>query len=165
MIFINKNYIVFSLTLILSQGFDSFTGGIIKVRGRDDCQTRFLDDLLSVVNICSFQANNKRDLQLNRLAGVNDSISDGGAVDNPTKHVDQDGLHLVVLGDDAEGLLDLVFLHTAADIQEVGRLPPVQLDDVHGGHGQPGSVDEAANVPVQLDVVQRVLGGLPLPGI
>ena len=58
-----------------------------------------------------------------------------------------------------------MFLHTAAHIQEVGRLSPVQLDDVHGGHGQPGSVDEAADVPVQLDVVQRVLGGLHLPGV
>lgn len=58
-----------------------------------------------------------------------------------------------------------MFLDTAANIQEVGRLSPVQLDDVHGCHGQPGAIDEAANVPVQLDVVERVLGGLHLPGV
>merc|ERR1711974_90841 len=126
MIFINKNCIilVFLVPSISSQGLDSFTGCIIKVRGRDDCQSRVLDDLLSIVNICPFQAYNQWDLQLNRLAGVYNSISDGGAVDNSTKHIDQDGLHLVVLRDDAEGLLDLMFLNAAANIQEVGRFSP-----------------------------------------
>lgn len=30
----------------------------------------------------------------------------------------------------------------------------MQLDDVHGGHGEAGAVDQAADVAVQLDVVQ-----------
>jgi hypothetical protein len=29
---------------------------------------------------------------------------------------------------------------TAADVQEVGRVAAVQFDDVHGGHGQAGTV-------------------------
>jgi hypothetical protein len=38
----------------------------------------------------------------------------------------------------------------AADIEEVGRLAAVQLDDVHGRHRQAGAVDHAADVAVQL---------------
>ena len=46
-------------------------------------------------------------LKIDGLAGVDDAVGNGGTVDNPAKHVDEDGLHLVVLGDDAEGLLHL----------------------------------------------------------
>ena len=38
----------------------------------------------------------------------------------------------------------------------------MQLDDVHGGHGEAGAVDQAADLAVELDVVQLVLGGLDL---
>ena len=54
--------------------------------------------------------------------------------------------HLGVVGDDFEGLLDLLGRGSAADVQEVGRVSAVQLDDVHGGHGQAGAVHQAADV-------------------
>ena len=104
-------------------------------------------------------------LQINRLAGIHNSIGDGGAVDDASEHIDKDGLDLVILCDDPEGLLDLVLLDAAAHIEEVGRLAPVQLDDVHCGHGQPGAVHEAPDVPIQLDIVKAVLGGLHLPRV
>jgi hypothetical protein len=44
----------------------------------------------------------------------------------------------------------LALLNVAADIEEVGRLTAVQLDDVHGGHGQPSTVHQATDVPVHL---------------
>ena len=50
----------------------------------------------------------------------------------------------------------------AADVEEVGRLAAVELDDVHGRHGEAGAVDHAADVAVELDVVEAVLGGLEL---
>ena len=40
---------------------------------------------------------------------------------------------------------------------EVGRGPAVQVQDVHSGHGETGTVDETANVTVELDKVQAVL--------
>ena len=36
------------------------------------------------------------------------------------------------------------------------------LDGVHGGHGQAGTVDEAGDVAVELDVVQVELAGFDL---
>ena len=56
----------------------------------------------------------------------------------------------------------LFLLHVTANVEEVGRVPAVQLDDVHGGHGQAGPVDQTANVAVHLHVVKVVLGCLNL---
>jgi hypothetical protein len=50
-------------------------------------------------------------------------------------------------------------LGAAADIEEVGRIAAVVFDDVHGGHGEAGAVDEAGDVAVEADVVEFVLGG------
>merc|ERR1719445_459728 len=58
-----------------------------------------------------------------------------------------------------------MFLNTASNIEEVGGFSSVQLDDVHGGHGEAGTIDQTPDVPVQLDVVEAVLGGLHLPGV
>ena len=54
---------------------------------------------------------------------------------------------------------------TASNIEEVGGFSSVQLDDVHGGHGEAGTIDQTPDVPVQLDVVEAVLGGLHLPRV
>ena len=37
--------------------------------------------------------------------------------------------------------INLVSSGTATDVQEVGGRSPVQLDDVHGGHGQTSTVN------------------------
>ncbi len=41
----------------------------------------------------------------------------------------------------------------------------MQRDDVHGGHGQTGTVHHAADVSVHLDVVEAELGGANLSRI
>ena len=53
----------------------------------------------------------------------------------------------------------------AADVEEVGRLAAVELDDVHGRHGEAGAVDHAADVAVERDVGEVVLRGLDLLGV
>ena len=50
----------------------------------------------------------------------------------------------------------------AADVEEVRGLAAVELDDVHGRHGEPGAVDHAGDVAVELDVVELVPAGLDL---
>ncbi len=46
-------------------------------------------------------------LQVNALAGVDDSVGNGGAVDNTTKNIHKNSLDLVVLSDDAESFFYL----------------------------------------------------------
>ena len=50
----------------------------------------------------------------------------------------------------------------AADVQEIRRLPAVQLDQVHGRHRETRAVHHAGDVAVERDVVQVVLAGLAL---
>ena len=49
------------------------------------------------------------------------------------------------------------------DIPEVSWLTSIQFDDIHGGHGKTCSIDQAANVTIQLDIVKVVLGSIHLP--
>src|SRR6185437_12318152 len=53
----------------------------------------------------------------------------------------------------------------AADIEEVGGLAAIELDDVHGRHGEAGAVHHAADAAFELDVVERVLRRLELGGV
>merc|ERR1719318_1834423 len=73
------------------------------------------------------------------------------------------GVHLGVSGDDLESLLNLVSSSTASYIKKVGRASTMQLDDVHRGHRQTGTVHHAPNVTIQGDIVEVVVGGLNLP--
>ena len=70
-------------------------------------------------------------------------------VDDAAEDVDEDGLDARVGGNDAEGLVDALLLDSATQIKEVGRLATLKLDDVHGRHGQAGTVDEAADLTVK----------------
>jgi hypothetical protein len=63
-------------------------------------------------------------------------------------------------GDDLERGRDLFLGSAAADVEEVGRLGAIELDDVHGRHGKAGAVDHAADVAVERDIGEVVLGGL-----
>ena len=57
---------------------------------------------------------------------------------------------------------DRLLRRRAADVEEVGRLRAVELDDVHRRHRQAGAVDHAADLAVELDVVEVELRGLDL---
>ena len=54
--------------------------------------------------------------------------------------------------------------YAAADIQKVGGLAAEQLDDIHTGHRQPGAVDHAADVAVELDEGESMPAGFRLGG-
>src|SRR5699024_2417730 len=71
--------------------------------------------------------------------------------------VDQDAFDLVRRQDQLERLGHALLGGAATDVEEVGRLAARQLDHVHGGHGQAGAVDHAADVAVHGDVVEAVL--------
>ena len=53
----------------------------------------------------------------------------------------------------------------AADVEEVGGLAALELDDVHGGHGEAGAVDHAADGAVELHVREPEPRGLHLGGL
>ena len=66
---------------------------------------------------------------------------------------------------DAEAFEHLVLAGAAADVEEVGGLAAVVLDQVHRAHGQAGAVDQAGDVAVEADVAQAALAGPELGGV
>ncbi len=86
-----------------------------------------------------------------------DAFGDQVAAHDAAEDVDQHGFDIVVAEDELERFGDPLGGGSAADVEEVGRLAAGEFDDVHGGHGQPGAVDHAADAAVQRDVVQAVL--------
>jgi hypothetical protein len=61
-----------------------------------------------------------------------------------------------------EGGRNPVLRGAAVDVEEVGGLAARVLDHVHGGHGQTRAVDDAADLTLEADVGEIVLGGLGL---
>src|SRR5262249_32680104 len=76
--------------------------------------------------------------------------------------IDKDGADVLVAEQDFKGMANLLGVGAAAYVQKVGGRSAGILDDVHGRHGQPGAVDQAGDVAVELDVVQVELGGFDL---
>merc|ERR1719150_1772210 len=151
--------------LISDKGRTSFLGSVIQIRGRDDLEARVCDDLLGIVDIRPLQPYDQRDLELDALAGIDDAVGDRGAVHDAAKHIHQDGFHPLVFSDDAESLPHLIFLDIATHIEEVGRLSTVELDNVHGRHGQPSTIHQASNIAIQLHIVEVVTGSINLPWV
>ena len=140
-------------------GGDDFLGGVGQPVGADDVQLAFGQDLAAFLDFGAFQAHDQRHVEADRLVGFDDGRGDRRAAHDAAEDVDQHGLHVLVGEQDAEGFGDLLGVGAAADVEEVGRLAAVQLDQVHRAHRQAGAVDQAADVAVELDVAQARLAG------
>ena len=68
-------------------------------------------------------------------------------------------------GDDLERRRHLLLGGAAADVEEVGGLHAIELDDVHGRHGQAGAVDHAADRAVQRDIGQVIFRRFDFLGV
>src|SRR5205085_1120887 len=128
------------------------------VRG-DQRQARLGEDLLAQVDVRPFEADDDGDGQSDLARRADHALGDAVAAHDPAEDVDEDRFHVLVAEDDAERVGYLFGAGAAADVEEVRGLAAGQLDDVHGGHGQPRAVDHAADGAVELDVVQPELRG------
>src|SRR5690606_33613895 len=140
-------------------------GGVVEIVGGLDGQAAFVQDLLAQLGVRAFQTDDQRHLQAHFLHRRDNAFGDDVALHDAAEDVDQDALDGRVGGDDLEGRRDLVLAGAAADVTEVGRLFAVQLDDVHGRHGEARAVDHAADVAVEGDVGQVPGRGLDFLGV
>ncbi len=93
-----------------------------------------------------------------------DALGDDVAAHDPAEDVDEDAFDRRVAEDDLERRGYLFLVGAAADVEEVGGLGAIQLDDVHRRHGETGAVDHAADISVELDVGEVVFRRLDLGG-
>lgn len=137
-------------------------GSDLKVVNGENLHARLANNLVGGVDVGALQTGNDGDLQVEGLDSLDETGGNVVAADDTTKDVDKDSSDLGVRGDELKGLLDSLRGGTTTNIKEVGGLAAVQLDNVHGGHGQTGTVDKAANVAIELDKVQAALGSADL---
>src|SRR5699024_427264 len=98
-----------------------------------------------------------------QVQGTDDAVGDLVAGGDPAEDVHEHALHLLIAQDHVQAGGHDLRVRAAADVQEVRGLDPaVRLsgvgDHVQGGHHQPGAVADDADLSVQLDVVEVVLG-------
>jgi hypothetical protein len=118
-----------------------------------------------LLHVGSLQSRNDGCLEVHLLNDLDQTLCNSITSHDTTEDVDEDGSDLGVACDEVESLANSLGCGTASNVQEVGGRTAVQLDNVHGGHGETGTVDEAANVSVELDEVESDLGGLDLIGV
>ncbi len=140
-------------------------GGVGHAVGGYDVQAAFSQDFLAAGDVGSFQSYDQRYLEGDLLGGFDYAGGDDVAFHDAAEDVDQDPFDVFVGEDQLEGFGDALNGGSAPDIQEVGRVAAVMLDDVHGGHGQSGSVDQAADVAVERDVGEVMLGCFDFVGV
>ena len=122
----------------------------------------FAQDLLAEIDVGALEPHHQRHGDVDLARRGHDALGDHVAAHDAAEDVDQDALDLGVGQQQLERRAHALLGGAAADVEEIGRRAAVQLDDVHGRHGQAGAVDHAADVAVQLDVVQLVAAGLDL---
>ena len=138
----------------------TFCGGVGEILGRDDRQAGLAQDLLAELDIGAFEPHHQRHVQVDLARRGDDALGDHVAAHDAAEDVDQDALDVGVGEDDLERGGHPLLGGAAADIEEIGRRAAIELDDVHRRHREAGAVDHAADIAVELDVVERVLGGL-----
>ena len=96
---------------------------------------------MRLLHISPLQPRYDRGSQVHALDHADQSLRNGVAPDDAAEDVDEYGCYFGVAGYEVEGLLDRSRSGSSADVEEVGGLAAVELDDVHGGHGKTGAVD------------------------
>lgn len=114
------------------------------------------------IDVGTLETGNDGDLEVQALDSLDQASGDGITSHDTAKDVDKDGSDLGVAGDELESLLNGGRSGTTTNVEEVGGLTTVQLDNVHGGHGKTGTVDEAADITIELDEVKVGLGSADL---
>ena len=120
---------------------------------------RLLQNLLAQFDVGAFHAHHDGNFDFQFARGGNHAVGQCVAAQNAAEDVDEHGFDARVGKQDAERILDLFGVCSAADIKEVRRLSAGVFDDVHGGHREARAVHHAGDVAVELDVVQAEARG------
>ncbi len=146
-------------------GGDDFFGGVVEVHCADDGESAFSERLFACFHVIAFESDDEGQFEARFASGFDDSGGDDVAVHDAAEDVDEDALDFRIGEDDLESGGHLVFGGTATDVEEVRGFTSGELDDVHGGHGESCSVDEASDVSVEADVVEVELTCFDFAGI
>ena len=89
------------------------------------------------------------DLELPR--GGHDAVGHVVGSRDAAENIEEDRFDVGIAGDDLERGNHFLGIRAAADVEEVGRISPVELDQIHRGHGESRAVHHAADIAIELD--------------
>ena len=138
-------------------GGDDFLGCVGQAIGSNDIGATFGQDLASLFDFGPFESHDERHVEADGLVGLDQRRGDRRAAHDAAEDVDEHGPQIWVTQQNAKGFGHLIDIGAAADIQEVRRFASVQFDQIHRAHRQSGTVDQTADVSVELDVAQARL--------
>lgn len=144
---------------------DGLLSGRLEIIDRENLHAGLVNQLASLLHVGALETSNDGNLEVERLDGVDQAVSDGIATNDTAENVDKDGGDLGIASNKLKSLLDSSRGSTATNIKEISRLTAVKLDDIHGGHGKTGAVNQAADITIKLDEVQARLGSANLLGV
>src|SRR5699024_3325943 len=131
---------------------DDLVGGVGQALCRDDFEVTFVEHLAALFRICAFQANHHRNLQADFPDCLDNTFGNQITAHDTAKDVDQNGLDVGAGSNQLERLGHPFGRGATADIEEIRRRAAMQLDQIHGAHGQAGAVDHATDIAVELNV-------------
>src|SRR5687768_11370074 len=105
--------------LLAFHGQSRLLRAVLEVLGARQVEAAAFDEGLALLHIGALQADHQGHLQVDGLHGPDDAAGDAVAGHDAAEDVDQDGLHVLVAGDDAESLGDGFLGSGAAHVQEV----------------------------------------------
>ena len=116
-------------------------------------------DSPALFDIGARQPHHQRDLDAHFMDRLDDAFGHPVAAVDAGENVDEDRLDILVGQNRAERFRHALRRSAAADIEEVGGLAAGDLDHVHGRHGEPGAVDDAADIAVETDIGKAAVAG------
>src|SRR5690606_222841 len=137
---------------------NDFLRRVVEIVGRNNVQTALVDDFFAKLNIGAFKPDHQRNFEPHFLDRCNDTFRDHIALHDATKDIDQNAFNGWVSSDDLKCGSYCYLASATANSEEVSRFCTIELDDIHGSHGQARTIDHAANIAVQCDVSEIVLG-------
>ena len=150
-----------TLIALLPHKAHDFLGAVLHATfGNRERQSRFFQNFAALLDVGAFHAHDNGKLEIQIAGRGNDTGRQNVAAQDAAKDVDEDALYFGIAGQNLEGVLHLLGVGASANVEEIRGRAASQLDDVHGGHGQTGAIDHAANGAVKLDVVELVARGL-----
>lgn len=97
--------------------------------------------LSSLLHVRTLETRNHRSAQVHVPHNIDETLRDRVAANNTAEDVDKDRGHLWIAGDEFKCRFDCSRRRATANVQEVGRVATVELDNVHRRHSQAGTID------------------------
>src|SRR5262249_20346553 len=127
---------------------------VLQSRRHGEIQPGVREDFPGFLGVRPFEAYDHGNRDVHAFRGLDYSVRDTVAADNSAEDIDPHGPDVLVRQDDGDPVGHGLEVPPTADVEEIGGLTAGELDDVHRRHRKACTVHHAADVPVELDVVQ-----------